>query len=88
MENGGQSQLPAGKPVVIGELPWQLLGFENRRLLVVAVPREIKFGLGEAANDWLVEAVAAAASALISPSPEPAGTEEVIDKLLKPPEPN
>jgi hypothetical protein len=32
-------------------------------------------------------AAAAAASALISPSPEPAGTEEVIDKL-KPPEPN
>jgi hypothetical protein len=32
-------------------------------------------------------AAAAAASALISQSPEPAGTEEVIDKL-KPPEPN
>ena len=36
MENGGQTHLPKDQPVVIGELPWQLLGDSNRRLLVLA----------------------------------------------------
>lgn len=56
MENGGQRLIPEGAPVVIGELPWALLGDPSRRLLVLAVPKEIDLNEPRA-QDELVEAV-------------------------------
>lgn len=60
MENGGQTHLPKDQPVVIGELPWQLLGDSNRRLLVLACPREIDVREAITARGALIEAVASA----------------------------
>ena len=63
MENGGRRPIPEGKPVVIGELPWQLLGDPSRRLLVLAIPKDCDLNAATtAARDLLEEVQSALAS--------------------------